>query len=231
MEEFSSFNTKDAVVWIDPLDGTSDFAKGNLSAVTVLIGVSINGYSRIGVIHSPFTNEDERKGRTLFGTMEHGVYRLYFDEELSEEQLAVRVPGYMKPFDHFEQIPPTHSISVAASLTHMTPEMQQIIATIAPVEIKRYGGAGNKCFNVIYGRVDSYLHPDHGLKFWDLCAPETLIKAMGGYATDINEKRLVYSLDGNRKLPGLLLARTPPVYNLIVNRLGDVLTNLKGKFQ
>ena len=42
-EEFSKFNTRDAVVWIDPLDGTSDFVAGNLPAVTVLIGVSIKG--------------------------------------------------------------------------------------------------------------------------------------------------------------------------------------------
>ena len=42
------------MVWIDPLDGTSDFTKGNLSAVTVLIGLSIKGVSRIGIVHSPF---------------------------------------------------------------------------------------------------------------------------------------------------------------------------------
>ena len=41
-DSFETFNTKDAVVWIDPLDGTSDFIKGDLSAVTVLIGLSIN---------------------------------------------------------------------------------------------------------------------------------------------------------------------------------------------
>lgn len=51
---FETFNTKDAVVWIDPLDGTSDFVKGTLSAVTVLIGLSINGYSRFGVVHNPY---------------------------------------------------------------------------------------------------------------------------------------------------------------------------------
>ena len=46
---FESFSTKDAVVWIDPLDGTSDFVKGTLSAVTVLIGLSIKDKSRIGI--------------------------------------------------------------------------------------------------------------------------------------------------------------------------------------
>ena len=57
-ENFETFNTKDAVVWVDPLDGTSDFVKGNLPAVTVLIGLSINGKSRAGIIHNPFSFED-----------------------------------------------------------------------------------------------------------------------------------------------------------------------------
>jgi 3'-phosphoadenosine 5'-phosphosulfate (PAPS) 3'-phosphatase len=33
------------------LDGTSDFVKENFPACTVLIGLSIGGYSRIGVVH------------------------------------------------------------------------------------------------------------------------------------------------------------------------------------
>mmetsp|Transcript_48312 Transcript_48312/g.35491 ORF Transcript_48312/g.35491 Transcript_48312/m.35491 type:complete len:80 (+) Transcript_48312:308-547(+) len=50
-EEFTSFNTANAIVWVDPLDGTSDFVKGNLPAVSVMIGVALNGHSRVGLIH------------------------------------------------------------------------------------------------------------------------------------------------------------------------------------
>lgn len=57
-EMFETFSTKDAVVWIDPLDGTTDFVNGNLPAVTVLIGLSINEKSRIGIVHKPFSDED-----------------------------------------------------------------------------------------------------------------------------------------------------------------------------
>ena len=48
---FDSFNTKDCVVWIDPLDGTSDYVAGNLPACTVLIGLAINGQSKFGIVH------------------------------------------------------------------------------------------------------------------------------------------------------------------------------------
>jgi|Transcript_7219 3'(2'), 5'-bisphosphate nucleotidase len=84
IEDFETFNTADAVVWIDPLDGTSDFVKGNLSAVTVLIGLAINGRSRLGVVHNPFTEEDSEVGKTIFGSAEHGVFKLSYDRNMSQ---------------------------------------------------------------------------------------------------------------------------------------------------
>lgn len=67
---FEAFNTKDAVVWIDPLDGTKDFVNGNYSAVTVMIGLAIKDKSRIGVLHNPYSAEDLSAGMTMFGTGE-----------------------------------------------------------------------------------------------------------------------------------------------------------------
>ena len=77
---FETFNTKDACVWIDPLDGTSDFVKGNLPAVTVLIGLSIKDKSRIGIVHNPFSEEDREVGKTIFGSAEHGVFKVIYDK-------------------------------------------------------------------------------------------------------------------------------------------------------
>jgi 3'-phosphoadenosine 5'-phosphosulfate (PAPS) 3'-phosphatase len=124
LEEFSKFNTKDAVVWVDPLDGTSDFVAGNLPAVTVLIGVSIKGHSRIGIIHNPFSDEDQSKGRTVFGTVEHGAFRLYCDENMGEEELSKRVPEYIEPFNHHEVPAEDHKVIVAASISHFSAEMK-----------------------------------------------------------------------------------------------------------
>jgi len=162
--------------------------------------------------------------------MEHGVYRLYFEDKLTQEELLKRVPEYLPPFNHSEPAAEEHKFVVAASLMHFSAEMEKIIETITPVEIKRIGGAGNKCFNVAYGRVDSYLHPSVGLRNWDLCAPETLIKAMGGYATNIREERLLYHADGNTKLAGLILSKNPQLHALIVKRLGALLGTLRDKF-
>ena len=68
-DKFEEFNTKDAVVWVDPLDGTTEFVNGNLSGVTVLIGLAIKGVPKIGVVHNPYmTNEANSNGMTIFGT-------------------------------------------------------------------------------------------------------------------------------------------------------------------
>ena len=83
---FETFNTKDAVVWIDPLDGTKDFVKGNHSAVTVLIGLSINAKSRIGIIHAPYAEDGSKFGKTIFGTGEHGAFKLDYSKEMTETE-------------------------------------------------------------------------------------------------------------------------------------------------
>lgn len=101
--------------------------------------------------------------------------------------------------------------------------------TIDPVDIRRIGGAGNKACNVALGSVDAYVHPSMGLKYWDLCAPDTLIKAMGGKATNAKQQRLVYPIDGNQQISGLILARTPNMHDMIIRRLGTLLQTIKGK--
>ena len=88
--KFESFNTSEATVWIDPLDGTTDFVKGNLESVTVLIGLSIRGKSRAGIIHNVFSAEDSTKGKTVFATAEHGAFWMQYDPECSREQGLAR---------------------------------------------------------------------------------------------------------------------------------------------
>jgi 3'-phosphoadenosine 5'-phosphosulfate (PAPS) 3'-phosphatase len=62
------------VLWIDPLDGTSEFVRGNLSSVTVLMGLSIKGFSRLGVVHNPFSFADKSLSLTYFGNAEYGSF-------------------------------------------------------------------------------------------------------------------------------------------------------------
>jgi 3'-phosphoadenosine 5'-phosphosulfate (PAPS) 3'-phosphatase len=47
-------------VWIDPIDNTKGFINGTLDCVTILIGLSRNKRSYIGVTAIPFLKENEK---------------------------------------------------------------------------------------------------------------------------------------------------------------------------
>ena len=68
-----------------------------------------------------------------------------------------------------------------------------------------------------------------GLQNWDLCAPESLIKAMGGWSTNFNQERLSYSVDKPTPVKGLILARNQPMYNTIIKRMGETFINIAKK--
>lgn len=108
--------------------------------------------------------------------------------------------------------------------------MQEIIDSLAPNEIVRLGGAGNKCCHVAQSTVDAYIHPSPGLMNWDLCANESLVKGMGGWATDLYQQRLSYPVSAaNYKIKGLILAKTKPMHDTIKARWGEGLTNIGEK--
>lgn len=44
---------KDVVLWIDPIDAISAFEL-NLEQVTTMVGISIKGRPKAGIIHRPF---------------------------------------------------------------------------------------------------------------------------------------------------------------------------------
>lgn len=80
---------KDVVLWIDPIDAISAFEL-NLEQVTTMVGISMKGWPKAGIIHRPF--HTSQLGRTYVGTPESGLFQ--FDIELSTQQLskAVYVP-------------------------------------------------------------------------------------------------------------------------------------------
>jgi len=44
---------KDVVLWIDPIDASSAFEL-NLEQVTTMVGISVKGRPKAGIIHKPF---------------------------------------------------------------------------------------------------------------------------------------------------------------------------------
>lgn len=91
--------------------------------------------------------------------------------------------------------------------------------TFAPVDVLSIGGAGNKCSRIVSGECDTFFTPLRGMSNWDLCGPESLVKGMGGLATDIFNQKLRYH-EHSPGIDGLLLGKTPSMRQLMVNRAG-----------
>jgi len=186
-DELRSASPDDIVIWVDPLDGTSEFAqfaKTNsplLIQVTVLIGIAFKGRPIAGVIHQPFYGKD---GRTIWAIDGLGVHGLEIHPKASEK-------------------------IIVTTRSHSTPLVQSALDTLKEKKLldklERVGGAGYKVLKCLEGSA-AYVFASPGCKKWDTAAPEAVIRAAGGDLTDISGRRLEYGSDVQRQNTGGVLA-------------------------
>lgn len=141
--QYENLRYEDIVVWVDPLDGTNEytrvsnsilhlrsvilsrlmvflyFLQGRVEYVTVLIGITIKGKAIGGIIHQPYTSDEKKIGRTLWGIVGYGV-------------------GGFKPKD------PPSGLVIVTTRTHSTGIVERSLAALNPDVIIRIGGAGTK---------------------------------------------------------------------------------------
>lgn len=171
-ESLQQVSAEEVVVWVDPLDGTSEYTQGLLDHVTVLIGIAVGNKAVAGVIHQPYFNykkKTECLGRTIWGIQGIGI-------------------GGFEP-----KSPPEGQRIIASTRSHITPEVQETLDAMTPDNILRVGGAGHKVLLLMEGEAHAYVFASAGCKRWDTCAPEAILVAMGGKLTDMHGN--VYSYE------------------------------------
>ncbi|GLV40635.1 uncharacterized protein CBL_04438 [Carabus blaptoides fortunei] len=165
-EDYKNVLDSDIVMWVDPLDGTSEYTQGLLDHVTVLIGVSLRGRAVGGVIHQPYYNytsgNGENLGRTLWGLVDVGI-------------------GGFTP-----QPPPANRLIVTTTRSHSDQTVQAALDAMNPDEVIRVGGAGHKVMLLLEGRAHAYVFASGGCKKWDTCGPEAVLVAAGGHLTTVH---------------------------------------------
>ena len=166
---------EDMVVWVDPLDGTAEFTEGLLDHVTILIGIAIDGKAVGGVINQPFFGyqggPQAKLGRAIWGLVGLGAF------------------GWTR------QEPPADRRILITTRSHSNELVNQCLANMSPTEIVRQGGAGNKALRVLEGEADAYVFASPGCKKWDTCAPEAILRAIGGNLTDVHGNLIQYHAD------------------------------------
>uniref|UniRef100_A0A182QXQ2 3'(2'),5'-bisphosphate nucleotidase 1 n=1 Tax=Anopheles farauti TaxID=69004 RepID=A0A182QXQ2_9DIPT len=171
-DTFLDLKESDVVIWVDPLDGTSEYTQGFLERVTVLIGIAVNDRAVGGVIHQPYYNADSGDvGRTIWGLKGCGT-------------------GGILPVK-----PPKDRFLVTTTRSHSNGIVQSALDALTPDEVLRVGGAGYKVLQLLEGKAHAYVFASAGCKKWDTCAPEAVLEANGGMLTDMLGRHYCYGKD------------------------------------
>ncbi|CAJ0608468.1 unnamed protein product [Cylicocyclus nassatus] len=214
--DLKSIKPEEVVVWVDPLDGTSEvaFAVKNkdetlLEQVTVLIGIAYRGRPVAGVIHQPY---HKGSGRTIWAIKGCGVHGI--------------VPANAQ----------TNRV-VVTTRSHLTQNVLDALNALKEKglasSVEQFGGAGFKVLKVLEGCA-AYVFASQGCKKWDTCAVEAVLTAAGGRLTDISGRDLHYDADVQRNNTGGVVASAPWVkhedyINSIPQPLKDQLPEVAAK--
>ncbi|KAL4655601.1 inositol polyphosphate 1-phosphatase-like [Arapaima gigas] len=175
----------DLAIWIDPIDATSQYIKGQEKMVTegeicpsglqcalVLIGAYLRatGEPVIGVINQPFAQRDVSnqswKGQHFWG-VSYG---------------SIKVSSIPKPTS------PSRAESISIVLS--SSEKQVVKDALTPLcggRLTCAPGAGYKTLCVILSLADMYVLSEGSTFKWDSCAPHALLRALGGGVVDLKE--------------------------------------------
>ncbi|XP_033617921.1 3'(2'),5'-bisphosphate nucleotidase 1 isoform X2 [Fukomys damarensis] len=188
--QYLAIKEEDLVVWVDPLDGTKEYTEGLLDNVTVLIGVAYEGEAIAGVINQPYYNyqngakqvfrehskgaeagPDAELGRTIWGVLGLGAFGFQLQEAPAGKHI------------------------VTTTRSHGSKLVSDCVSAMEPDAVLRVGGAGNKIIQLIEGKASAYVFASPGCKKWDTCAPEVILRAVGGKLTDVHGNALRYYKD------------------------------------
>nr|XP_055040543.1 inositol polyphosphate 1-phosphatase [Misgurnus anguillicaudatus] len=179
-----SLNPDDVAIWIDPIDGTSQYIEGKdeeepdegfcpsgLPCALVLIGVYLRatGQPVMGVINQPFKCKDP---------MGHGWTGQHFwGVSYGDVNISSFTQRSLQKRDH---------LSVLLSSSEKQ-AVKDALASIPNSTLMYASGAGYKILCVIQGLVDMYVLSEGTTYKWDSCAPHALLRALGGGVSDLNE--------------------------------------------
>jgi len=194
--ETAEIDISDITIFVDPLDGTREFVEERLENCQVLVGIAIGGESVAGVVGIPFPagkeeGKEDEDGNAFESTIIYGLDGLgtgVVGAALTRGPFPLErnIDGVKYPRPHHATGDSTASVLVAAK--------EAAIQRFGGSNVI-YGGAGNKILAAALGEVTCSMASKVGGP-WDLCAPEAILKAMGGQITDLfGDEIAMYRLD------------------------------------
>jgi 3'(2'), 5'-bisphosphate nucleotidase len=174
---YAGYAKAPAAFFVDPLDGTREFVKKN-GEFAVMIGLAEHGEATLGVIVCPALY------RSFIGAKGVGA----FEVDADGRRKAIRV-SIAKTLSEAELL---------VSRSHRSAALDELAGRLGFRKVTECGSAGVKSTRIAAGEADVYAQPGRAGALWDACAPQALVAAAGGMATDARGNSIDYAA---RELP------------------------------
>jgi myo-inositol-1(or 4)-monophosphatase len=189
----------DGPVWyVDPIDGTTNFAHGHFF-FAISLGLVVDGTPVVGVVHAPAL------GTTWHGAVGHGAWRRGpdgVDVPCATSRVAVLDDALLATgFPYDRRTSPENNLREFAALK------------LRAQGIRRCGAASLDLCLVADGTYDGYW--EQKLAPWDLAGGTALLRAAGGMATD-------YAGGALDVRAGRVVATNGPLHPALVAALAEV---------
>jgi 3'-phosphoadenosine 5'-phosphosulfate (PAPS) 3'-phosphatase len=210
--EVYEVDPKRVSVFIDPLDGTQAYAKGDYDPVSILIAIVLDQTPCFGVICKPFGY----RGQT--SVLDTGCVAIYGGTLLGAAFTAggsicnFPTPSQNEPQPASREVDPADS-SIAASTTSPERDLPRAVISSSRSEgivrafVSHLGdrgiidpqpllisGAGEKSLRIILRSENEglWFFPKAGTSLWDVAASDALLRATGGRLSDKNGNDMDY---------------------------------------
>jgi 3'(2'), 5'-bisphosphate nucleotidase len=194
-------------VWyIDPIDGTKDFIRGD-RGWSVMVGLAVRARPVVGVVHQPAAE------RTFWAAPAPGPGCL--TERGVDRPLGV------------SDIAEASRIRLVISASHRSDAIDQVKGALGTTDELNIGSVGVKMGLIAAGERDLYVNPWPKCKAWDTCAPEAILERAGGKLTDLHGEPIRYDqvdlgrpsgmIASNGRLHADVLARLAPLFPRVLD--------------
>jgi 3'(2'), 5'-bisphosphate nucleotidase len=172
--EIAALVRRERVFYVDPLDGTREFAARN-GEFAVMIGLAVRGRAAAGAVVLPTT------GEALAGRA--GERGAAFLEAAGGSRRPIRASSVRAPAE----------ATAVVSRSHRPRATQPLLDRLGVTRVVPCGSVGVKVARVVTGAADLYVHSGPGAKLWDACGPEAILQAAGGRFTDLAGRAIDYA--------------------------------------
>lgn len=189
--ETTPFLNHQRIWFVDPIDGTASFISGADDFV-VMIGLSIDGIARLGVVYQPISD-----------IMWRGIFT---DESCLAERFEHKKA---QKITFSPQKTPRENMTILVSRNHHSLRQDILIEELKPANIVYRSSVGLKAMLILEKSADLYVAWSRHIKMWDTCAPMAIIAAAGATMCFVDGDAIKYGGEISHGKPIMIAGFVP----------------------